>query len=457
MGEVIYIIPYMENKINIKLVIHRLSTVFLLTIFLLCTFIFLFPKIVKADINTLFNSYISGNAWYIGDIGNPVNCPSGSPNKWESYINDILTYTADPFNCTTPPWVANITTEGLTDGDVYKYIFYNNTEALGYIALTYENGEYVPFYNIYTTRVDNTYPNNGQTIATSSSPTIFTFDGYINTDDWNSSSQYSWVVSKSRKCANPLSGCTEYLPQDELFRVRESINSSGDIDESYIKQITELGEYFMFIDYTKGTYCVLGFCLGDEIVYSTSTTFTVSTTTNRDLLRKKAEKNIQDMGKEADDNTFSKCRITDFDLLACSFTVVDYLFIPNNGSKLIMELKEGALSHPPIGYITRFVSVLNSTTTTPLPSLSYTFSTSSSSALSPILGGQKLEFSPFDYMYASGTPLTEIKSDGANGLPEKDVWDIFSPIISIIVYGTLLFIIVNDLMKLYPHTDRNLN
>ena len=103
------------------------------------------------------------------------------------------------------------------------------------------------------------------------------------------------------------------------------------------------------------------------------------------------------------------------------------------------NIKNGFFSYVPFGYVTRFVTVITDTSTTTLPSLTYTFPASAPG----FMANADFTFNPWQYFYTDGSPVKDeiVANDGSG----KNIWEIFEPIINIIVYITLLFMIIRDL------------
>lgn len=164
------------------------------------------------------------------------------------------------------------------DGDFW-FKMTDEGNNIGYFQFSILNGEVIESQPDYTTRLISTTPSDDATIATSSSVQLFFADLYVNTNDWNSSSRYMWSVYKDRKCVDKFCTTGVYVPSGNDYIAYENgpIISSGDLSLE-IQSDTPLpvGEYFQFFTLTKGTNCILGYCLGNEIVYSTSTSFIVS-------------------------------------------------------------------------------------------------------------------------------------------------------------------------------------
>jgi len=135
----------------------------------------------------------------------------------------------------------------------------------------------------------------------------------------------------------------------------------------------------------------------------------------------------------------SSCGIGAFDLSDC-FDVLFGWHTPAMTS-VFTDIKDGFLSYAPFGYVTRTVEILSSTATTSIPEISFTFADDF-----PIEALQEQEFSFDVFSDEAQTLLTEeIVSTGDNPL---NVWDIFSDIITSVIYMWLLYIIFFDLMKI---------
>lgn len=302
-------------------------------------------KEVKADENTLFNSYVSGNAWYIGTIGSPVACPTGSPNIWEMYINEVLIYTADPFFCTTAPWITNLAGEGLSDGDVYKYLFYNGINPLGYISLTYTGGQYIVEKNL-SEITSFTYD-----LATTSQLARIT--GY-----WNASS---------------TTGLTEqiqfYIYSDvlgqEFFR-SYTATTTGNFDFTF-----EFAPPYML-----GATTTSLFTLNARLYEKDSTCplhcdpFSKENGTKWTLLDTITEQEGNyaytpppDKPREEMSN-LDYCKLLNFDMGFCAGAVAEAIFVPTDEQwkEVADTIREGVLEKWPLGYVTDFFTILSTTT-----------------------------------------------------------------------------------------------
>ncbi len=103
---------------------------------------------------------------------------------------------------------------------------------------------------------------------------------------------------------------------------------------------------------------------------------------------------------------------------------------------------------PPWGYVFRTIDILNEPfSTTTLPTIDYTFATGTPLA---VIGD--IHFDPFGEIEQSGTLINEMRSDRQDG---ASVWTILMPIVNIVVYLTLGFMIIHDLSDIHKHANDN--
>lgn len=131
--------------------------------------------------------------------------------------------------------------------------------------------------------------------------------------------------------------------------------------------------------------------------------------------------------------------LSGFDFSDCLFFLFGWQEAPMR--ELMTEAREGVFRYAPFGYITRGYEIMATTSTSTLPILSYTFDEDF-----PVDGiaGANFHFDPWDYFYKDGAPVKDdlVTSGG------KDVWEIFEPLIKLIVYLTLFFMIIKELLQI---------
>ena len=102
---------------------------------------------------------------------------------------------------------------------------------------------------------------------------------------------------------------------------------------------------------------------------------------------------------------------------------------------------------PPWGYAFRFIDILNAPlSTTTLPKVSYTLSTSS--PFYPEM--TDITFDPLGAIQQSGDFINSVKSDQATPM---SLWQIVMPAVNVIIYLALGFMIIKDLTNIHKHDD----
>mgnify|MGYP003377685948 CR=1 FL=1 len=145
-----------------------------------------------------------------------------------------------------------------------------------------------------------------------------------------------------------------------------------------------------------------------------------------------------------------------FDLSVCNllsgFSATDCLsnlIMPNDiaFSSEFEKAKSSYMRRAPWGYVTRFLEIMASTTaTTSLPVISYTFGSST-----PFFGSVgTISFDPFSSLASAGNIVNTAVSDQS---VQKTVWQIFDPVVNLIVYLTLLVLIIIRLTGIELHSN----
>lgn len=119
-----------------------------------------------------------------------------------------------------------------------------------------------------------------------------------------------------------------------------------------------------------------------------------------------------------------------------------YLFIPSgeNFQSVITGLRDGILIRVPWGYVTRTVNILSSNSTSTIPAFTASIRVGSSEY-------EELTFDPADMIAGAGTLLDGIQDP----IYEKNLEDVFRPIIQAIVAMLVLFTIMSDIMGSHKH------
>jgi hypothetical protein len=308
------------------------------------------------------------------------------------------------------------------------------------------------------TRIKTTTPDNNSIVATSTTFSL-SFTGNLATGDFNGGSRVKLHVYNNVNRASNLVGpffanMTNGQSSFDKNYIYDVPDAGGFASPTYTENIQSIGKYYMDFTIEKATdswYNVFDWF--HTTVYSTTTSFTISTTTQYDKLIEDTRNDLNKMGQSVATSTSSFCNLSSFQWYGCLNAVYMVLFVPSSAdfSGYLTELNDDVYAHAPLGYIKRFQDILATTTISELPSLDYTFSTSSRSILSPILGGERIHFSPFEY--ATGTNITSITSDGANGLPEKNIWQITEPFYKLVLALMLIMMIIHDLTNIHAHGE----
>lgn len=137
--------------------------------------------------------------------------------------------------------------------------------------------------------------------------------------------------------------------------------------------------------------------------------------------------------------------ISGFDFIECLNFLFGWQQAPM--SELMDDMREGIFTYVPFGYITRTYEILATTSTTTLATISHTFD---EDFPVPVLAGEEIAFDPWDYFFVEGSPVSDVLTTSEG----KNVWDIFEPLIKIIVYMTLGFMIIKELLQIrYSHRE----
>lgn len=131
-----------------------------------------------------------------------------------------------------------------------------------------------------------------------------------------------------------------------------------------------------------------------------------------------------------------------FDIQDCFYNLI----FPNNVvfETAVLKMKDVYFRAAPLGYATRFVEILTETSTTSMPTLTYTSSETS------MFGSRTFSFDPFGTLASADSPINYVSDNDEN---PKTVWQIMESPIKILVYLTLIFMIVGDITGIVyrPH------
>jgi len=386
-----------------------------------------------------FPSYFDVNGWYLGVSGSTVSCPDGSPNKWVLYVNGVETYTADPFFCVSPPWYPDFTASrtGLSAGGTYRYVFYHNGEALGYIMARYIDDSHSEVISDETyTRIISVTPYNGETVATSTTGTLGS-TGFIATstasaDIYIQQSFYNKTQAQGAVAPIVVTSTFKHVKGDE-----------GYFDFSDTADMRWNGVYSVTTSIKRDRFLWI-----DDTIYSTTTSFIAGQKTGYDLT---LENPILTLTGSASTTAqwMSSCAISwteGFDLGMCVSTLVGAILVPSNAdmTMFIQNAKDQVLTKAPIGYVTRFVSIVGGNATTTLPVLSVT-----QKAGTPLAG--TYSFDPSYYLSKANHIVRDVLTTDTSlveGEEGQNVWDIIMPYLTKLMYLLLFLKIIIELMDI---------
>ncbi len=406
----------------------------------------------------VINSEVSSNEWYILDSsGSHVSCPSPTPLSWERFINDVSDSAPSGFSCVSPPWSSNVT--GLFSGifgtpvvgDRIRYEFWSGTSQTGinqgHIELTWDGSSGVPTTASTTSRIISVSPSDD---GVASSPVTFNIHWFIAQVDIDKGSSGFLGVGSANYQINiqlcplntiPSSQCSpvidkEFNPYDTSTTTSLSFGSTLPFRNNT--------DYQMVTQLTGSNY---GNFLGPFISLATTTYFTVGSTTHAGNLRQFVASTTDAFRFSTSTNAYTivnqSCNpiSSGFDVALCIYSIVAP---PQEILRTdIEDIKNQFATLAPWGYITRFVTIFTDTATTTLPSIDYSFATTSP------LAGYDIHLDPFATL-ASSTSIINAVSDQSQ---PKTIWAIINPVANIIVYLMLILMIVKDLTGIQRHAE----
>jgi len=287
--------------------------------------------------------------------------------------------------------------------------------------------------------------------ATTSTTTTINANWYINTTDLEMLSDGILGIGKGNIRITAQLCPLNKIPATTCFPVIDTTITKA---EGYtIDEITSTTTTQNNTDY-KMVWGITGYNYANFFgpVFNTSTTtyFTVGSTTNSGRIKEHEDFILGQYNRTASttDDVYavinSACNpfsTGDFDVGLCIYSIIappqDIL------ARDIDILKEQFLYVAPIGYLTRFIDIMATTSTSSLPVIAYTTSGNS------MFGTTTFEFNPFGALASADSPLT-YTSDQEE---PKTMGQIFSYIINIIIYLTLFFMIIKHLTGVHLHGD----
>lgn len=429
---------------------RALKTTILLSIFLFAT-----------------KTYAVGLPWHESGGATYLDSCTGSGSIHENWLNtdydlihdggNVLNLTSDCSNAS--PWWADTATRDAyfsgREGGTYPnapYIY----ELQNFSAPNSGGDNLGSWYFYWTgtstlvstiepfTRIITTTPNSGATEATS---TLFEIGatGYVTEEDFifnNTKLKISVYNSASRN--NNLVGPASALTLGVFREYEYTIPLEATIfSYSSTSDYLNIGQHDVVTKIVVPWASIFGFDIGEKVLYSTSTSFLVATSTEWDVARRKII-GVANAFSQEDSSDYCEGIFTSLSLPKL-FTCMFFL---DQGqlTDLATNYHDNVFARVPFGYVTRIYDIFTDTATTALPTLSYTFS---SSFPAPFLAGQTLAFNPWQYMYTDGSLVKDVwKSDIAG--EEKNVWEIVGPLVDWFVYLMLALLIFHDITGIAP-------
>lgn len=246
--------------------------------------------------------------------------------------------------------------------------------ACSYVLFTVTGGTPTQDEIYIHTKINTVTPYNNQILATSTNYTIGS-TGYLEDIDLNSQSKLKISIKSVgdsfvyNQCADAI--CAQLA--NKTYEFDYALTTASPYSYSSTTPLN-IGDYNMTTWIEKGKWCVLDKCLLTERLTSTTTTFTISTSSENDLRAKRTQAVISTMAGFATSTDFSKCAIADFNLLICGQDILVWAFYPTPDAieYNMTNLKNNALTHFPLGYLTDFVTIISTTTEGTLPIINAT-------------------------------------------------------------------------------------
>lgn len=275
-----------------------------------------------------------------------------------------------------------------------------------------------------TTHIISWVPVTDSTVATGTQSIGFT--GYINIDDFKENMYFSF----KNNCVGQFCSLQDSLLDGPIY-----ITDFGEFSYSTTTDLESTGLHQEEVKIFTPSFNVFGFPLFYTQLLSDKSNYNVGTSTTffNDIYSELAAGLASTTAQVS-----NVCNPVggNFTISLC-FVAILYPSAEQIQSD-ILQLRAQA----PWGYAFRLYDILNgqaTSTTVSLPSISYT------SASTSIFGAVTFEFDPFAALASSTSIVNMAVSDQDE---PKNVWDIMSPIINIIVYLMLGFMILRDLTKI---------
>jgi len=286
----------------------------------------------------------------------------------------------------------------------------------------------------FSTKIITITPYDKQTLATTSE-SLYEFvvgvTGYIDSVD-STSKQKVDITLYNKNCSGVAVTAINAFPSfDDSYACTRLVNfgitGSGYFEASTTIEVAWFGEWDLRADIDIGDYCLGNYCVANKSFSATSTIFTLGEPNKVDLLDEYSADLFDDLAT-------STCAIGNFDTLGC----LQYILLPHKADfvDFFDEMKDGALSYFPLGFVTDFVSVLATSTQASFLGISATVPPGIPGTGSHIQIG--ISSTTLDYVYGAtvGQFLNESAPD------TRTLYEITYEYWEIICYIALLFYLI---------------
>ncbi len=360
--------------------------------------------------------YQSGN-WYLTDAtGAIVSCPTGPPQSWEEFYNDVSISAPMSFSCVAPPWLdasnlnATFFGNGNQVGDRLRYEFWTGTSQGG---TNMGHVEIVKLFSGYGT-ITATTTTHFTSIEISTTTQDFRLQGYISPNDEN--------VNIIFNVSTPL------YSQWDHGSFAATTTGFFDLSIPYQNFSTSTIDIFTFTGTLLTPSTDPFYATVPPTIYDTISTTTTSSGIGVTHIPTPNE-TITAVASNC--NPFNSF----FSISGC----VSYLFFPDTqaAANNVAFLRDNILVKFPLGYFTRFYTILSGHSTTTIPAISYTWANDGGP-----LAGKTLAFNVDDYM-VQAKGLTE---EMVSNTDHKTVYDIFMPFINLFLAIVVFYNLIEDIM-----------
>jgi len=292
-----------------------------------------------------------------------------------------------------------------------------------------------------STRIIATVPLNHAVVASSTSFAVNT-TAAISSADYSSDLRVRIRVSNDARRITMLANAL--LAFDSAFgtgSTQHAVDKTflfSPVNGTYVyattTELAQIGQYTYqaFVEKPHDYFFGLNFGVYDTLA-ATTTKFLVATSTAYDAL---VTDNVSNFNALLNAET-EKCIDIITTFKACIFSLI----VPNDDdfNAVGQQIYDTFFTRVPFGYVTRFVSIMSSSTPIALPALSYSFGTSSPAVLVSLTASDPVTFNIFDNFGV----IQSIRSDQ----PEhKNIWEIVDPYWQMAVAFCVLFVIMEDLL-----------